>query len=114
MWWLKGLSDALRKAQSVAVSKVCAVEHLTTANQTMGEEGEIAPSSFVSRLSSMWRLRPLTYTFSRAGEPIHIVNLDDQTRRYDILAVVTFLHHTTDFSPNIWISRWRTNVLVDR
>ena len=84
MWWLKDLSDALGKAQSVAVSKVCASEHLTTANQTMGEVGEIACVAYKPSLSSMWRLRSLIYTFSRAGEPIHIVNLNDQTRRDDI------------------------------
>ena len=97
MWCFGGLDVALGKASSIAVSKVCASEHLTTANQTMGEEGEITPSAFLSRWSSMWRLRPLIDTFSRAGEPIHIVNLDDQTRRYPISRVVTFLHRRRIF-----------------
>ena len=110
MWWLKGLRHSLREAYSVAVSKVCAVEHLPTANQTMGEEGEIAPFAYTSRLSSMWRMRSLIYTFSPAGEAIHIVNLSDQNAALQNLETTKTLHRNLCFSPNIWISRWRTNV----
>ena len=104
MWCFGGLDVALGKASSIAVSKVCAGEHLTTANQKMRKEGEMACVKSAPHWTTEWRLRSLIDTFARARGPIHIVNLAQTAAVALSPRCVLFLHHTLIFYLPFYLS----------